>query len=187
MSNEQAYSLEISDNEIILRAAFRPFNARKMGGKIKLNLFTLPQKKLDELSCMRSSIMSISECFEKAKKIAGKDKEFHGFALITNSCANDASPPNEDGMVYIKDSRSYFLGHADLIIGIKAPAEDEPLSCLDKEKFDSVRNNLYNHSVFVTQNGITVPNNVSCNKNDLLANFAKDVLNILETCKEEQV
>jgi hypothetical protein len=90
-------------------------------------------------------------------------------------------------MVYIKDSRSYFLGHADLIIGIKAPAEDEPLSCLDKEKFDSVRNNLYNHSVFVTQNGITVPNNVSCNKNDLLANFAKDVLNILETCKEEQV
>jgi len=89
--------------------------------------------------------MSISECFEKAKKIAGKDKEFHGFALITNSCANDASPPNEDGMVYIKDSRSYFLGHADLIIGIKAPAEDEPLSCLDKEKFDSVRNNLYNH------------------------------------------
>ena len=30
--------------------------------------------------------------FEKAKKIAGKDKEFHGFALITNSCANDASP-----------------------------------------------------------------------------------------------
>ena len=46
MSNEQAYSLEISDNEIILRAAFRPFNAREMGGKIKLNLFTLPQKNL---------------------------------------------------------------------------------------------------------------------------------------------
>lgn len=177
MSNEEKFPLKIEDDEVILRAAFRPFNIRK-NGKIKPNIF-VPPKNLDELSCMRSSIMNISECLDKAKEIAGGNKEFHGFALITNFCANNSSPPSEYGSVYIQDSRSYYLGHADLIIGIKTPINDEPLSAIDKEKFDFIKDNLYKHSVFVIPNSTNGPEISSCDKSQLLTNFANEVLDTI--------
>ena len=182
MCNEETYPVEIKDDEVIHRAAFRPYNANK-SGKIKLNLFS-PPKNLNELSCMRSSIMSIGDCFKKAKEIAGVQKEFHGFALITNHCAKNSFPEGDKTIeIYIKDSRHHFLGHADLIIGIKSLTESEPLPPSDKEKLDNIKSNLHRHTLFVTQNGIVDNQEIHCDKNELLSNFVVDnkVLDIIST------
>lgn len=170
MCNEEIHPVEIKDDEVILRAAFRPYNANN-SGKIKLNLFS-PPKNLNELSCMRSSIMSIEDCFKKAKEIAGNQKEFHGFALITNHCAKNSFPEEDETIeIYIKDSRHHFLGHADLIIGIESLTEHEPLSPLDKAKLDDIKSNLHKHALFVTQNGRIDNQGISCDSNELLSKF----------------
>lgn len=183
MCNEETYPVEIKDGEVILRAAFRPYNANK-SGKIKLNLFS-PPKNLNELSCMRSSIMSIEDCFKKAKEIAGDQKEFHGFALITNHCAKNSFPEEDKTIeIYIKDSRHHFLGHADLIIGIKSLTESEPLSPSDKVKLDDIKSNLHRHALFVTQSGGVDDNQkIPCENNELLSNFVvgNKLLDIIST------
>lgn len=151
MCNEETYPVEIKDDEVILRAAFRPYNANKSG---------------------------------KAKEIAGVQKEFHGFALITNHCAKNSFPEGDKTIeIYIKDSRHHFLGHADLIIGIKSLTESEPLPPSDKEKLDNIKSNLHRHTLFVTQNGIVDNQEIHCDKNELLSNFVVDnkVLDIIST------
>ncbi|MDR1649874.1 MAG: hypothetical protein LBR71_06395 [Synergistaceae bacterium] len=117
MSKRSLPPVAVADDEIILRS-IDTRHLTKLGGK-KTNIFMPPYGKA-EISVMRYCYMPIEMCKKKGKTIALNAKQtFKGFAALKCSAARNAS-------VDVKDSREYFLGHADIIYSSPRPPNAEP-------------------------------------------------------------
>lgn len=109
--------VHVCDSEKLARAIFEPFHIRN--GKLKSAAFKAPAKRRD-VSVNRLLALSLGECKEKARKIAGKNKVYKGFAIITA----EAVRKNKSDVV---DSRKppMYLGHADIVHDVVLK-RDEP-------------------------------------------------------------
>lgn len=162
---------DISDDEIILRAAFVPHNFNNSRNKIKLNVFQSP-KGSEDLSCFRFSILNLQECIQRSRQIAlkrGNNVQFISFVALTKFCIISS------GASVVDSSANHFLGHADIKLGIIRPKDDGvPLSAEDNAKLGTIKDELMRHSLelIIDIQKYNPPQHENCKNNALLCSFA---------------
>lgn len=95
----------VANEETIARALFQPIHFSN-SGKIRGAAFKAPSGKMD-VSVMRSSYLSRSECCRRAAEMQKEGKLFAGFALLCVSFVRNLQ-------LNVEDSRQIFCGHADI-------------------------------------------------------------------------
>lgn len=173
-STEIDESIEIGDSEVIIRIVISPVNVS--GNRIKMNIFQ-PPRGTQDISCLRTELLTESECLSKGKEIASKraNSELHGFALLTKHCILSSEATVEDS----RDPPNFY-GHADIKMGIfNHTSEKMPLGFEEQELLDSIKEKLMSHSLFIEFKTKTIKqkngdvNLTDCEKNELLHNYAE--------------
>lgn len=88
---------------------------------------------------MRFSLLGADKCKERAKAIADHNvsppKVYSGVAALRTRNIQEAG-------VTVSDSRSEFLGHADIKVGVVRPANNEPPSPADVKRLKDTQKAL---------------------------------------------
>ena len=108
---------ELADSECLARALLKGQHIKKDLSSLRWQAFR-PKAGDDELSVMRASHLSSTECKQRAKEI-GTGENYVGFAcLLASEVKETGSTP--------ADSRWVYCGHAHIAHGFVIPAGDPP-------------------------------------------------------------
>jgi hypothetical protein len=127
---------DVSGDEVIVRGVCSPYHVDK-NGRLTKGLYN-PEPDSDELSVMRHDHMGSDACKARAKELedVAKKKIYTGLAVFS---ANHVRTVGWD----VKDSRSVYMGHADIKVGV-VRTRGEPLPADKLHVFHAQRKKLLN-------------------------------------------
>jgi hypothetical protein len=120
--------IEIDDSELIVRGICNPFHFDRRG-RLAWAAFWPPPARRD-VSVIRATYTGADFCKQQAKLLTTSQKKYVGLAFLS---AKSVKVSGAD----IEDSRSEFLGHADILLSEPAPQRGETYP---SEKLEKLRN-----------------------------------------------
>jgi hypothetical protein len=109
--------IEIHESELIVRGICQPFHFDDKG-RLKWAAFWPPPERR-EVSVIRATHTGTDFCKTKAKSLTSGEKKYVGLAFLS---AKSIRTSGAD----VHDSRSVYLGHADILFSEPAPPRGQP-------------------------------------------------------------
>ena len=139
----QDWQLDVSGDEIIVRGITSPHHVNE--NKELISPAFEPTPGTDEISVMRILLIGSDSCKRRASALSNpsKAKVYQGLAALRVSAVKSNG-------ALVKDSRSFYWGHADIKIGVVRPAKSDPPRPQDVKRLNEIRKALKGISKYYT-------------------------------------